>query len=109
MLLYTVRRILATVPVLIAATIFTFLIVDLSGDPLSPLLTATPPVPEETIESMRLRLYLDRSIFERYWLWLTGIGETNGDIGLLQGHWGPSVSGTEIGEEVTQRFWITLR
>jgi len=109
MLMYTVRRVLATIPVLIAATLFTFFLVELSGDPLSPLLTATPPVPEETIEAMRQRLYLDRPFYERYWLWLTGIGDTRGDIGLLQGKWGPSVSGTDIGAEMGQRFWITLR
>jgi peptide/nickel transport system permease protein len=109
MLMYTVRRILATIPVLIAATLFTFFLVDLAGDPLAPLITATPPVPEETIQAMRERLYLDRPFYERYWLWLTGLGNTNGDIGLLQGKWGPSVSSTDIGVEMGRRFWITLR
>ncbi len=109
MLMYTVRRILATIHVLLAATLFTFVLVDFSGDPLAPLVTATPPVPEETIQAMRERLYLDRSFFERYWLWLTGIGDTNGDIGLLQGKWGPSVSSTPIAVEMADRFWITLR
>ena len=109
MLMYTVRRILATIPVMIAATLFTFLLVDISGNPLAPLELAIPPVPEETIEAMRQRLYLDRSVFERYWLWLTGLGNHNGDIGLLQGRWGPSVRGTDIGEQIAERFWITFR
>jgi peptide/nickel transport system permease protein len=109
MLMYTVRRILATIPVLLAATLFTFFLVDLSGDPIAPLRTAIPPVPEETIIAVQERLYLDRSIFERYWLWLTGIGETNGDIGLLQGKWGPSVRGNDISADIAERFWITFR
>lgn len=109
MLMYTVRRILATIPVMIAATLFTFFLVDLAGDPLAELITAVPPVPEETIEARRQALYLDRSIFERYWLWLTGLGNHNGDIGLLRGEWGPSVSGRDIGVDIAERFWITFR
>lgn len=109
MLAYSLRRLAATVPVLLAATLFTFLLVDLSGDPLEPLIFAVPPVPEATIEAVRAKLYLDRSILERYWLWLTGIGATNGDIGLLKGQWGPSVRGTNISAEIASRFWITFR
>jgi peptide/nickel transport system permease protein len=70
---------------------------------------ATPPVPEETIQAQAERLYLDRSVPERYWLWLTGIGETRGDIGLLQGEWGPAVRGTDIGQQVADRFFTTFR
>lgn len=110
MLGYTGRRILATVPVLVAATLFTFLLVDLSGDPLGDLRVAIPEVPEETIRSAEARLYRDRPVVERYWLWLTGWGTTNGDIGLLQGKWGPSVrGGIDIGHEIGERFIITFR
>lgn len=110
MLAYVARRLVATIPVLIAATMFTFLLVDFSGDPLDELRFAVPPVPESTIEARTLALYLDRSTPERYWLWLTGIGDTRGDIGLLQGKWGPSVRGSvSIGDEIAERFIITIR
>lgn len=109
MLAYIARRVLATVPILLASTFFTFMLVDLSGDPLGDLVFAEPPVPVESIEALRETLYLDRSTPERYWLWLTGIGDTNGDIGLLQGKWGPSVRNLDIGEEVGARFWVTFR
>lgn len=111
MLAYILRRLVVTIPILIAATMFTFLLVDLTGDPLSELIFAIPPVPQSTIDQTRKALYLDRSTFERYWLWLTGIGETHGDIGLLQGKWGPSVRGAnyQIGEQISERFLITLR
>jgi peptide/nickel transport system permease protein len=109
MLAYAFRRLLVTIPVLLAATMFTFLLVDISGDPLEQLIFAVPPVPEATIDALRQQLYLDRGVVERYWLWLTGIGATNGDIGLLQGHWGPSVRGLDIAAEISSRFWITFR
>ncbi len=111
MLAYVFRRLALTIPILIAATMFTFVLVDLAGDPLADLVFAIPPVPEETIQGMREYLYLDRSTPERYWLWLTGLGDTRGDIGILQGKWGPSVHGPvfDIGEEVGDRFMVTLR
>jgi peptide/nickel transport system permease protein len=111
MLVYSVRRLLAAIPVLLAASMFVFLLVDISGDPLLDLLLAEPPTPLETIERERERLYQDRSIPERYWLWMTGLGQTNGDIGLLQGKFGPSTRGTafDIGTQISDRLFITLR
>jgi peptide/nickel transport system permease protein len=58
---------------------------------------------------VRHDLYLGRSLPERYWLWLTGIGDTHGDIGLLRGKWGPSVSGVDIGDELRHRLAVTSR
>jgi len=110
MLIFTVRRLLAAIPVLLAASIFTFFLVEVApGSPLDPLLVRQPPVPQTTIQATAERLYLDRPIVERYWLWLTGLGDTNGDIGLLQGKWGPAMSGVDIGAELGERILITLR
>ncbi|GAB3645535.1 ABC transporter permease [Glycomyces tarimensis] len=116
MLVFTIRRIVMMIPVLIGASMLAFILVSISGDPVADqvflLEQATgEPVPQETVDNIKERLYYDRSMPERYWLWLTGFGETNGDIGLLQGEWGPSVEGSaiDIGGEIGSRFWITLR
>lgn len=109
MLTYALRRVLATIPVLLAATILTFVLVDRTTDPIAELRTRQPPVAEQTIEATRTQLYLDRPLPERYWLWLTGIGDTHGDVGLLRGRWGPSVRGQDIGAELGGRFLVTLR
>jgi peptide/nickel transport system permease protein len=110
MVVYTLRRLLAAIPVLFAASIFCFLLIDISGDPIAPLRFLEPPPPPEVIAAEEKRLYLDRSMPERYLLWMTGIGG-NGDIGLLRGEFGPSVRGPsfDIGAEVGARFVITLR
>lgn len=110
MVAYALRRILAAIPVLLAASIFAFLLIDISGDPLSDLRMAQPPPEPAVIEQEEARLYLDRSIPERYLLWMTGIGG-NGDIGLLRGEFGPSVRGPafDIGAEIASRFVVTLR
>jgi peptide/nickel transport system permease protein len=107
--IYIIRRLAASSLVLIAATFFVFILVDSAGDPLAELLLQTPPPEPHVIEARREALYLDRSAPERYWLWLTGWGATHGDIGLLQGKWGPSLSGSSVGAELGDRFLITIR
>lgn len=115
MLVFTIRRFLMMIPVLIGASLLAFILVEVSGDPIADrifiLESSGEEVPQSTIDNLEARMYYDRSTPERYWLWLTGIGDTNGDIGLLQGKWGPSIEGSaiDIGEEITSRFWITLR
>ncbi|MGW5876897.1 ABC transporter permease [Nocardiopsis terrae] len=110
MLVYTMRRLLGAIPVLLLASVLTFVMIDLSGDPLADLRMSTPPPTEEVIQVNEARLYLDRSMPERYWLWMTGIGG-NGDIGLLQGEFGPSTQGPQydIGTAIAERTWTTLR
>jgi peptide/nickel transport system permease protein len=103
------RRLLTSVLVLLAATALTFVLVDGSGDPLDSLRTRQPPVPEQTIRDLKQHLYLDRPMPDRYWLWLTGIGDDHGDIGILQGKWGPSVRELDIGRELGERSLISLR
>ncbi|MBQ1082416.1 MULTISPECIES: ABC transporter permease [unclassified Nocardiopsis] len=110
MLVYTMRRILGALPVLVLASILTFVMIDVTGDPLADVRMAQPPPTEEVLQQAEERLYLDRSMPERYWLWVTGIGG-NGDIGLLQGEFGPSTQGPQydIGSAIAERLWTTLR
>jgi peptide/nickel transport system permease protein len=118
MLVYTVRRLLAAIPVLLLASIFVFLMVDISGDPVSELIFVAEatgePLSEEAIAQVRERLYHDRSTPERYLTWLTGweaIGPNHGDIGLLKGKFGPSTRGTafDIRSDLGDRVLTTLR
>lgn len=104
------------IPVLLGATILSFVLVDVANDPVQDRVfeiqqSTGEPVPQSTIDALESAWYYDRSVPERYWIWLTGLGETNDDIGLLQGKWGPSISGSAmvIGDEISARFWITLR
>ncbi|SDD98990.1 ABC transporter permease [Glycomyces harbinensis] len=116
MVVFIIRRTLMMIPVLLGATILCFVLVDVSNDPVQDRVfeieqSTGEPVPQTTIDALEASWYYDRSVPERYWIWLTGFGDTNDDIGLIQGLWGPSIEGTAmpIGDEISSRFWITLR
>jgi peptide/nickel transport system permease protein len=61
MLVFVIRRVLISIPVLIASTILTFVIVKLSGDPLLYLKLRQPKPPPAFINREAHRLWLDRS------------------------------------------------
>ncbi len=70
MLTFFLRRLAATVPLLLVISFMTFLLIDSSsGDYLTRLLD-NPSVTEEYIASLRAQYGLDRPFIERYGLWL---------------------------------------
>jgi peptide/nickel transport system permease protein len=97
-----VRRLLAAIPVLIAASAIAYALVAISGDPLEPLLVRNPPASPETIATIRDRLNLDAPIWQRYAEWLWGV--------VSRGDFGPSVqSGYDIQANLLERGVVTLR
>ncbi len=101
MLAYAVRRVLISVPILVAATFLVFVMVSLSGNPLSELRTRNPPPPPRVLEMEAQRLHLDEPLLQRYWIWISG---------LFRGDWGPSTTSTlQIGPELLDRFIVTFR
>ena len=121
MLAYTIRRLLIAIPILLIASMFAFVLVEVSSDPINTYRQQLEQnavasgmdnsAIDASVELFKERNYYDRSTPERYWLWLTGIGG-NGDIGLLQGEFGPSLRGGgnyDIKAQLGDRFFITLR
>lgn len=75
---YVLRRVLLTIPVLIATSIFVFLLIRLvPGDPVRTMLgfRATPPL----IATVRAQLGLNAPLTTQYWNWITGA--LHGDLG----------------------------
>jgi peptide/nickel transport system permease protein len=101
MLAFALRRLLVSVPILVVSTFVVFVMVSLSANPLSYLITRNPPPPPQTIALEAHRLRMDEPLLERYWHWITGV---------LHGDFGPSVQSTmDIGSEVFTRYLVTLR
>jgi peptide/nickel transport system permease protein len=78
-LLYLVRRIVLTIPVLFATSIFVFLLIRLvPGDPVRTMLgiRATP----RNIRTVRNQLGFDHPLVSQYWTWIKGV--LHGDLGI---------------------------
>ena len=102
MFAFTIRRLLASIPVLFFSTLLVFLLVASSVDPLEPLKVRNPKVPEASIHALGEQLGVYHPLIQRYWDWLTGL--------VLHGNWGTSVSaGYHIGSQLTSSFFVTFR
>ncbi|HSP36672.1 MAG TPA: ABC transporter permease [Frankiaceae bacterium] len=104
---YAARRLLASVPVVLASTFVVFLMVTYSGDPLGDFKTQqlrqnnNPAIRADRIRGEQHFLRLDHPLLERYWLWIKGI--------VLHGDFGPSRHVPDIGAELGNRLLVTAR
>jgi glutathione transport system permease protein len=102
MFAFTIRRLLASIPVLFFSTLLVFLLVASSVDPLEPLRAKNPPVPHATLVAEGNRLGLYHPLLQRYWDWLTGL--------VLHGNWGTPVEpGYHIASRLSSSFLVTFR
>lgn len=100
MLLYTVRRALASVLVLLASSALVFVLTAATVDPLGQYRTRQPIPPPEFFASKRAELGLDQPIFVRYWDWLSGV---------LTGDFGKNIAGNDVGPTLFARLGVTAR
>ncbi|HGV3500859.1 ABC transporter permease [Providencia rettgeri] len=99
MWLYCLKRILATIPILIGLTLIVFLIMAMiPGDPAQALLGpwATP----ENVSRVKAELGLDKPLYQQYFIWMQN---------LISGDFGRSfVLNRPVVDEVLERFSATL-
>jgi len=100
MLLYSVRRVLASILVLLASSALVFVLVAQTVDPLAQYRTRQPPPPPQFFEQKSHELGLDQPILVRYWHWLTGI---------LHGDFGNNINSIPVGPTLFTRLGVTAR
>jgi peptide/nickel transport system permease protein len=100
MLLYSIRRMLASVLVLVASSFLVFVLVAQTVDPLQQYRTRQPPPPPQFFEQKRQELGLDQPVLVRYWDWLTGV---------LHGDFGNNINGQPVRPDLFERLGVTAR
>lgn len=100
MFFFTLRRILASILVLIASTILVFLMTAVSFDPLARFRQVQPPPPPEFFDNLRERFGLNDPLPVRYWDWLSGV---------VTGDFGETVDGAQVSDQLFQRLAVTGR
>lgn len=103
LLIYILKRILQTIPLLIIVSIISFFIIRLSPvDPLAEL-RLNPSVSKETLEAETQRLGLDKPIIVQYGKWAKSF--VKGDLGVTSA--GEKVS-TKLKERIPNTLLLTL-
>jgi peptide/nickel transport system permease protein len=100
MFFFTIRRILASVLVLLASSFLVFALCAASFDPLAQYFARNPRPPEAFFDQLRERLGLNDNFFVRYWHWLTG---------AVRGDFGVTVNGTPVADQLPGRLMVTGR
>lgn len=99
MVAFLVRRLLVSVPLLLATSLLVFGLVTVAGDPLADL-RSQDEVSQEVIDARRHALRLDEPVLSRYGRWLGGV---------IRGDFGVSVGGREVRSLLWERLQVTLR
>jgi peptide/nickel transport system permease protein len=100
MFFFTIRRILASVLVLLASSFLVFALCAASFDPLAQYFSRNPRPPQAFFDQLREKLGLNDNFFVRYWHWLSGA--VHGDFGL-------TVNGTPVADQLPGRLMVTGR
>ena len=97
---YLVRRVLATIPVVIGVTFVVFMIMHVTAGSYIPGVDLNPALKPEDIEAIKRYLGLDRPLYIQYITWLAGI--THGDFGRSM------TDGTTVTSHILERLPATL-
>jgi len=100
LLKYLVRRVLATIPVVIGVTLITFLLMHATAQNYIPGVDLNPALKAEDIEAIKRYLGLDRPLYVQYLTWLAGIA--HGDFGRSM------IDGSTVSSHIFDRLPATL-
>src|SRR5260370_16336370 len=101
LLKYVVRRVLATIPVVIGVTLITFSLMHATAQNYIPGVDLNPALKPEDIEAIKRYLGLDRPLYVQYLTWLVGI--THGDFGRSM------IDGRTVSSHILDRLPPTLQ
>ena len=96
---FVIRRILISIPVLILASFFTFIVAANCGDPLAAQRT-NPKISRALLHQEEVKLHLNLGVLQRYEIWVRGF--VHGDFGL-------TVQGASVRPELLHALGVTLR
>ncbi len=104
MLKYLLRRVLATIPVVVGVTLVTFVVMHIAAGSYVPGLDLNPNLKPEDEEMIKKYLGLDRPLHEQYLTWIAGVA--HGDFGrsMIDG----SLVSLHIGDRLPNTLELTI-
>jgi len=98
---YVIRKLLLAIPVILLATLIVFLMLYMTGDPISAL--APPHATQEQVEALREKYGLNEPPYVQYGMFLWRIA--HGDLGISVG---AATRNLEVGDIIAERLPRTL-
>jgi glutathione transport system permease protein len=108
-LVFTIRRVIGSILVLIVVSFITFMFTALSYDPTKGLRQRTPK-PIAAIKLMEKQEHLDQPAIERYWNWLTHLIHFDfGSINFIRFNFGLDVYQSPVSPAIAGRLTTTTK
>jgi peptide/nickel transport system permease protein len=109
MLIFTIRRLIGSVLVLIVTSMLVFWYVASSYDPLKPFRQSNPPRSAAFMAHQAHVYHLDQSVPVRYWNWLTHLIDPSSSFPFIGFNFGVDTQGQAIAGQLGQRLEVTSR
>lgn len=109
MLIFTIRRLIGSVLVLLVTSFLVFCYVAASYDPLKPFRQISPPKSQAFMDHQKHILHLDQPVLERYWDWLTHLIDPSTSFPFIGFNFGTDVQGNAIAPQLSSRLEVTTR
>ena len=108
---FVVRRLIASLFILLAATYLMYILVSFSGDPLEDLRTGNAPNKQALIDARTALLHLDVTPWLRYFIWLVGYFPQPGvfEGGAIFGDLGQSIQNAPVNTLLAQAASATIQ
>jgi len=110
LLIFTIRRAISSLFVLIVSSFIVFMFCASQYDPLKPFRARNPLPPPSFFAAKRRQYHLDENIFLRYWNWISHLVDFHWNSWLfIRFNFGDDVNGAPVSTQLAQRLEITIR
>lgn len=109
MLIYTIRRLISSLLVLLVASVLVFWFCASFYDPLEPYRARNPKPPPAFFRAKAAELHLNQPFVERYWNWLSHIVNFGHQFPYFSLRFGDDVNGAPVGAAIGERLQVTTR
>jgi peptide/nickel transport system permease protein len=108
-LIYTIRRLISSLLVLLVASFIVFMFAAESYDPLKPYRSKNPQPSPAFFENLRHQYHLDQPVLERYWNWLRHLVGFGHQFPFIKLDLGLDVNNAPVAAALGQRLEVTTR
>jgi len=109
-IIFTIRRVISSIVVLVIVSFIVFLFTALTYDPLKPFRARNPQPPKQFFEEKIKEFHLDQPVLERYWNWLRHLVQFHFDRwDIISFNFGQSVQQSSVSQDLAGRLNVTIR